>query len=73
MTDVSTADDICGRCGNAAPHLFPADRSPIRICSHCYAAQRLHAQGSRLTWIGVLAIALGAAVLVAIVILLLTT
>lgn len=61
----------CGRCGNAAQHLFPVENSTLLICSHCYAAQRLHTQGHRLTQVGVLALALGAAILVALLVLLL--
>ena len=64
--------DLCDRCGQSAEHLFPDARSQARICSRCYEALRLHQQGVLLNNVGLLAVALGAGLLLAIAIVLLT-
>jgi hypothetical protein len=69
---VTTDAAICDRCGNAAQHLFPDSKTTSKICSNCYEALRLHHQGAVLSGVGIAAIVLGAAILLAIVVLLLT-
>lgn len=66
-------DAICGRCSNVAQHVFPMKKSSLLICSHCYAAQRLHTQGSHLTQVGILALAVGVGILIALVFVLLAS
>ena len=62
----------CDRCGQSAEHRFPDPRNAARICSRCYENLRLHQQGVMLSSFGVAAIVLGAGVLVALAVLLLT-
>ena len=68
---VTTAPEVCDRCGQAADHLFPDASASSRICSRCYEAQRLHQQGTLLSNLGLGAIVLGAGLLLAIAIILL--
>ncbi len=67
---VTPGADICDRCGNPAQHLFPGETPAARICSRCYEALRLHHQGAVLSAVGMGAIVLGAAMLIAIAVLL---
>lgn len=67
-----TTSAVCDRCGNATQHLFPDSKSVSRICSNCYEALRLHQQGVVLSTVGMAAMVLGAVILLAIVVLLLT-
>lgn len=69
---MTTGAGLCDRCGQSAEHLFPDPGSAARICSRCYESLRLHQQGVVLSSVGVLAIVLGAGVLVALAVLLLT-
>ncbi|MCU1596078.1 MAG: hypothetical protein JWO12_3470 [Frankiales bacterium] len=62
----------CDRCGQPADHLFPGPTSGGRVCSRCYESLRLHQQGVLLNKVGLLAIVLGAGLLIAIALLLLT-
>lgn len=52
--------------------LFPDPKNASRICSRCYEGLRLHQQGVMLSSFGVVAIVLGAGLLVALAVLLLT-
>jgi hypothetical protein len=63
---VTTPTAICDRCGSPADHLFPGADPSSRVCSNCYQALQLHQQGTRLVSAGYGAIALGAALLVAV-------
>lgn len=60
----------CDRCGTAAAHLFPGSKPPGRVCSSCYEALRLHRQGTLLAKAGLVAMVLGAALLVSVVLVL---
>ena len=68
---MTPGDELCDRCGHPADHLFPDPRSGARICSRCYEALKLHQQGVVLNKVGLVAIVLGAGLLIAIAILLL--
>jgi hypothetical protein len=63
---VTTPTAICDRCGNTADHLFPGADASSRVCSNCYQALQLHQKGSRLVSAGYGAIALGAALILAV-------
>ena len=68
---MTTPTAICDRCGSPADHLFPGADPSSRVCSNCYQARQLHQQGTRLVSAGYGAIALGAAPLVAVLLLVL--
>jgi hypothetical protein len=66
-----TTPAICDRCGTPAEHLFPGDDPAARICSNCYQALQLHQKGARLVNVGYGAIAVGAALIVAVLLVIL--
>ena len=68
---MTPATEVCDRCGQPADHLFPDATASSRICSRCYEAQKLHQQGTLLSNLGLVAIVLGAVLLLAIAIILL--
>lgn len=60
----------CDRCGMPTAHLFPGAKPPGRVCSGCYETLRLHRQGAVLSQAGVVAMVLGAALLVSVLLVL---